>query len=833
MALPISTTLSASEALRIYKKFVPAAPPALFHIHVDAKEALPQILIEQLLRLGFVRDDFHISSTLEPLPANAVAPINHLTWKGNSAAAFHDTWLKTDRSLLEHRVCAYTEGELIALDVALDEQIPSDFDELAYDRLCPLSSRAPENWRWLHSFDSPVLDRSGAIVGYEKRLLPIWTERRRLEPTGEVQPHRAPRDTGARELFRVAEVHLTLRRNGMDPRLLAFLTAMGLTDPIIPKLVVDASGVPILDAEQNPIIVEDMPMTLQAAAEPATLIGFFDALIKRVLREIGGAGGAEIPNLERTSVKYEPAPLFGLYNGRNPDGSLRRAFDPRVDEPLVLESIHDARHGQLSLEQLRTLWGADANSLGGAKIRIDPELLPERPAGFWLQLFRDSEWMQHWSLEQVERRRSSHVRSTTTATTHAAARLLEQLPAEHGLNAVARERRTCLAYRMTASVEPEAAQRYGVHLITQCERARVRPEWCEQARRDLALGARSALEKCLRLNEYPWQRAEFEHWSDREPASRGARLMEFAPGRLDKLSRYVPDARPVVFFFSGNRQAYTGLEHELASRVYGQDLQALAESYVARCGSAVLQMLAETALRDAKLVMPVYGALRSRHEQRLIHFALKHDPNFIHPSIVEPAEALFRALFRQGDPHLTRAPHFRAVTHSYGSSALVQCLNYLRRRARDAGISQAALSRYFRAGVCIQFGGYRLLDLTTDLAPVYHCVLSPLDEIALGSDGAEPRYTSPVTWPNAIWSEFSREGLAHLVSGQFERVSVASLTVKAGVRLWCPALEGFRAYAAGGEPVAPLESANGHYLSAYTTVAASRVPELLRSFSAN
>lgn len=423
----------------------------------------------------------------------------------------------------------------------------------------------------------------------------------------------------------------------------------------------------------------------------------------------------------------------------------------------------------------------------------------------------------------VERRSAQPTAAASLGVSELSERALARLPAEHGLTPEARARRGFLAHIMATSAQPASARRHRLHLITQY--ARAAPEASarvSQAKSALAENDLRAVDTLLPVTSYPWQREGFAYWSDRNPETAGARLVELLPEQPNTLRRYTPDERPVVFFFSGNRQAYVGAEHEPASGFFGQDLQARASKYVAQCGRAVLRMLQQTALRDAKLVMPVYGALRSRHEQRLVHFALSQDPAFVHPSLRETADALFDALRAA-----CAQRGFRAVTHSYGSSAVVQCLTHLRERIQ----AHDALARDVARGVCLQFGGYRLHDLPDDLAPHHHCVLSPLDEIALGSAGTEPRYTSPVQWPEHIWSSFGRDELAAMVRGDFERVPVSRTKIKPSVDLWCHVLEGMRAYDSAGKPIAVLEKANGHFLSGYTEAAAQRVPPFLEAFS--
>jgi hypothetical protein len=288
-----------------------------------------------------------------------------------------------------------------------------------------------------------------------------------------------------------------------------------------------------------------------------------------------------------------------------------------------------------------------------------------------------------------------------------------------------------------------------------------------------------------------------------------------------------------VFVFSGNRQAYVGPEHEPASRFFGLDLQSLAESYVARAGHAVAAMLQSPGL---KLVLPVYAALRSRHEQRLIHFALAEDTAFVHPSIIALAESVARTLLLtpsseggwvpKTDGELAATPAFRAVTHSYGSSALIQCVTRARQIGLALGISSSSLDRYFARGVCVQLGGYRL-DMPPAAGPAHHCVISPLDEIALGSPEDAPRYTSPVVVPDWVWAELSEADLCRIADDDFVPLRAMHRPLRAGVELWAPFFAGPAVYDTAGAPVAEFESANGHHIGAYTECVRQRLPSLV------
>jgi len=211
----------------------------------------------------------------------------------------------------------------------------------------------------------------------------------------------------------------------------------------------------------------------------------------------------------------------------------------------------------------------------------------------------------------------------------------------------------------------------------------------------------------------------------------------------------------------------------------------------------------------------------------------------VHPSIARTAEAWFRSAFLRSDAtgtkpkpkvDLASLPPFRAITHSYGSAAVVQLISYAKRRAREVGIAES-VDRYFSKGVCVQIGGYRLWDLPTESAPSYHCVISPLDEIALGSPGSPPRYTSPLELPAAVWTRFTKDELARILEGEHSHIPVNRLSIKPGVELWSPVLPGFHAYDDDLKPVAILENANGHFLSAYVDCIVSRIPEIGRTLA--
>ena len=390
------TIFSRIDIDRLYRKVQSPSAHALFHIHVDAKERLPEELVRAFEAACFVRDDFLVLGPHVDCLPNAPSPINHVTWKGSQSAAFAEAWRGADQLLVEHGVCAYLEGEVVALDAVLDARVPKEFNARAFDEYCPRLH--PNDAR--ASFDCPILGANGLVIGTERRLLRARAEKRPLNPEGELIAGTCPRST-SKDLFRASEVHLTVRRNGLDPRVHALLVATGLSDPIIPKVLASETGDLVKDVGGEIMIIEDMPMTLQASRKTAVAaIAFLDLVIKRVLFEIGGVGDAGIPDVERVSVKYEPAPVFGLYNGRFEDGSIRRLFDPRTDEPMVLDRIVDEDGQELNSDSLRE-FGADINALGGERILIPAELLPEKPAGFFRQLMRDSQWTRAWRVADL------------------------------------------------------------------------------------------------------------------------------------------------------------------------------------------------------------------------------------------------------------------------------------------------------------------------------------------------------------------------------------------------------------------------------------------------
>jgi hypothetical protein len=318
-----------------------------------------------------------------------------MTWKGKDREGFRRAWRAADSFLLEQGVCSYLEGEVVALDAVLDAKAKETFEPSALDEYCPLARHADASV--VNVFNCPVVDRRGVVIGHETRVLPFLAKKRPLRPCGCLTPGQGPRSARAGELFRISEVHLTLRRNGMDPRLLALLTALGLSDPIIPKLVVDERGRALSDADGKPQIVEDMPMTLQAVEDSAIVVAFFDLLVKRVLFEIGGVGQNDIPRVERTSIKFELAPLFGFYDGRSPDGALRRPFDPRLELPMVVAGIEDGSGRALTTAALVER-GAEVRSIGGEPLGGDSRRFPAGLSGFWARLHRESGWHRAWTM---------------------------------------------------------------------------------------------------------------------------------------------------------------------------------------------------------------------------------------------------------------------------------------------------------------------------------------------------------------------------------------------------------------------------------------------------
>jgi hypothetical protein len=390
---------------------------------------------------------------------------------------------------------------------------------------------------------------------------------------------------------------------------------------------------------------------------------------------------------------------------------------------------------------------------------------------------------------------------------------------------------------------------YYEHLRLQYERAAlhltaspIRSELLERLKRDLARGDREATEQTIDVNEFPWQqtghrpftestdwRIRFGKWAAPLP-----RLVELGAGD-EEFRPCVANDVPAVLFFSGNRQAYVGLEHEPASRYFGQELATLAEAYVLRAAKTARTILPLSANARTRIVAPVYGALDSRHEQRLIHFAVSQDPYFVHPSIRATATDLARFLFfvqradgswiPKSEAELAAAPRLRVVTHSYGSTAFVQCLTFIRTHAESAGIRRASLDSYFARSVCVHLGGYRL-DPPAGPGPAYHCVTSVLDEIALGSPEANARYTSPVVLPQQVWQSFTLADLRAIVSGNFAQVAILRNDLGSNLVLWTPVLPGPTCYDRAGLRIAEFESSNGHHLAGYVEAATTRMPAL-------
>lgn len=409
---------------------------------------------------------------------------------------------------------------------------------------------------------------------------------------------------------------------------------------------------------------------------------------------------------------------------------------------------------------------------------------------------------------------------------------------------------------MASAALARSANRIGYyeHLVLQYERAalhlnvsQVTSEILQQLRRDLASANRDEIEHAIDLRGFPWQQTGHRYFTESvdwrnqlsEQPTPLPHLVELR-ARDDQFRPCVVSDLPAVLFFSGNRQAYVGPEHEAASRFFGQELAPLAEAYVLRAAKAMRGLLGSHARAQTKIVAPVYGALASRHEQRLIHFAVSQDPHFVHPSIAATATDLARFLLMvpktdgswvpKSEAQIAATPRLRVVTHSYGSTAFVQTVTFLRSHAESLRIPRAWLDRYLARSVCVHLGGYRL-DPLAGSGPAYHSVISPLDEIALGSPGANARYTSPVILPEQVWQSFTPGDLLAIVRADWDRVPILRQDLGSNLTLWTPVLPEPTCYDATERPVAEFESSNGHHIAGYSRGVAARMGELLALLS--
>lgn len=287
----------------------PNHPKAKYHIHVDSHVDLPDSVMHALEDVGFIRDDF--------IQQGQGEPTRHMTVKPLDEKEFERIFLQTDEILLQanlnskDRIPVYTEGEIIPLDADLP---PKAFDEEAFNLLCPLIPQ-DKGLKGLMTFISPILDSNGDVVGKELRELPIYCEKRPLNPQGKV----GAQNIGV-EYFRKGEIHATFRQDELDPRMEALMKAMNFSSPVIPKLVEGEDG-NLLTRNCVPVIVYDIPFTIQTADSMSDLNHVTDFILSYFIMRIGGYGTA--------SIKSEPIIAYGLYGD----------IDPKTQLPHVMSNI--------------------------------------------------------------------------------------------------------------------------------------------------------------------------------------------------------------------------------------------------------------------------------------------------------------------------------------------------------------------------------------------------------------------------------------------------------------------------------------------------------------
>lgn len=145
-----------------------------FHVHVDAS-SLPEELATHLRQvLGFVDTNF----SGHPEGVEHYEPAAHLTLKMSGGSAFRQAFEATTAAARAGALDGYVEGEVIALDEAIEEN--------------PFDSTIPVPFR--------------------------------------IQTRKLPPDT-----FRESEIHVTMDRDRSDPRLLKSLIEMGFFAAYLPK----------------------------------------------------------------------------------------------------------------------------------------------------------------------------------------------------------------------------------------------------------------------------------------------------------------------------------------------------------------------------------------------------------------------------------------------------------------------------------------------------------------------------------------------------------------------------------------------------------------------
>jgi hypothetical protein len=295
---------------RLYIKLRPGNPhadaPVFFHIHVDAKEPLPDWAVDDLLALGMVFDSFDHEYRIygadgdptKPFPS--YAPLIHLTFMTASSDVYRRRWREIHRIALAAGTPCYLEGELVILDEPLT---PRPFDDAAFDRVAPLN-----NGEYPAALQLPY---TSAIDG-RTRLRPGFARLRRLDPVR----------NGRRDRCRAGEVHLSVRGD-VHPRTLELLCAMGFSAPAIPKLVESDAGLITTDAAGAPVVIHDLPLTIQAMS--------LDEVVRMTNLAVSVADA--VGGVEEGSIKLERMINFEVLNGLDYAGGV-----PPVIEAIELRS---------------------------------------------------------------------------------------------------------------------------------------------------------------------------------------------------------------------------------------------------------------------------------------------------------------------------------------------------------------------------------------------------------------------------------------------------------------------------------------------------------------
>jgi hypothetical protein len=297
--------------------------------------------------LGLTYDLFDVDMHLygkngdpsQPFPH--YAPFVHMTLATSSHKKYSEIWPQVTEVIKNTDAKCYNEGEFIPVDLELKNP---DFDEDAYNRYAPISEK--------DDVGSDVTFKS-ALSG-EKRKLPADISLRRLDPT----------KNGPKDRFRAGEMYITLR-DDTDPRLMELLCNMGFSAPFIPKLVEGEDEKLMIDESGAPLIVNDIPFTLQVT-DMRDVVKVAN-LVLAMIEEIGGVRDG--------SLKIEYATHFEILNGVDYHSQvppvlsyfeLRRGLEKQAHVPYLNGAPQLGRTGK----QLKDFY-RDAKSIAETSIHRD------------------------------------------------------------------------------------------------------------------------------------------------------------------------------------------------------------------------------------------------------------------------------------------------------------------------------------------------------------------------------------------------------------------------------------------------------------------------------